>query len=239
MVFSKEIKITLIIFLVVLVGAGIIFLFPSYNGQNEVKIMNQEEIKLPQTKKISQTSIEEALSERRSVRRYKDEPLSLEDASQLLWAAQGITLSETGLRTTPSAGALYPLELYLVVRKSEEIKPGVYRYLPEKHKIVKILEKDIGDDLTQAALGQRFVAEAPVNLIFSAVFERTTTRYGERGIQYVYMEAGHASQNVYLQAQSLGLGTVVVGAFQENRVREILGIPKEEVPLYIMPIGKP
>lgn len=199
--------------------------------------IRESKIRLPAPQKTGGISVEEALSKRRSARDYPDEPLSLEEISQILWSAQGITASEFGGRTAPSAGATYPLEVYLAVRKAE-LDVGLYRYLPEDHELIRVFSKDVSGDLAEAALGQSFIAEAPVNIIFSAVFERTTRSYDDRGIMYVYMEAGHAAQNVYLQAQSLGLGTVVVGAFDDNRVSEVLSLPEKETPLYIMPVGK-
>lgn len=229
----------------VLVGLIIIliwFLFLRTETINQRQPMAQKEndtfINLPQPKRDSQVSIEEALRGRRSVREYKDEPLNLEEISQLLWAAQGITEPEWGGRTAPSAGALYPLEVYLVARKVEKLEPGVYQYLPEDHQLKKVLDGEVSADLTQAALGQGFIKKAPVNLVISGVFSRTTQKYGQRGIQYVYLEAGHAAQNVYLQVQSLNLGTVTVGAFDDGEVRRILNLSEDETPLYIMPLGR-
>ncbi|KPJ71361.1 nitroreductase [Parcubacteria bacterium DG_74_3] len=190
----------------------------------------------PQTK--SKVSVEEALLKRRSIREYKDESLSQKQISQILWAAQGITDSEWGARTSPSAGALYPLEVYLVTKKIKGIKPGVYQYLPEEHKLKNIFEGDISDKLTQAALGQTFITEAAMNLVITAFYTRTTRKYGERGIRYVHMEAGHVAQNVYLQVVALGLGAVVIGAFSEKEVKKILNLSEEETPLYIIPVGK-
>lgn len=212
---------------------------PELMSQKQQKEVGENTfIILPQPDKTGETSIEEALLERRSVREYKDQALSLKDISQILWSVQGITAPDFGGRTAPSAGALYPLEVYLTVRTSEEIEPGVYKYLPDNHKLIMVLEGDVGTLLARAALGQMFISEAPINLVFSAVFERTTRKYGERGIRYVHMEAGHAAQNVYLQCQSLGLGTVTVGAFDDKEVSRILKLSEEETPLYIMPIGK-
>ena len=235
MVGKKDVKIVLIIF----VGIAIIlicFLPLRPKSANQEKSMTN--INFPQPKKDSDTSIEEALLNRRSIRDYKDELLSLEEVFQLLWAAQGITAPQWGGRTAPSAGALYPLEVYLVVRKVENLEPGVYRYLPKEHKINKTLEGDVSTKLAEAALGQIFIKQAPVNLVISAVYSRTAVKYGERGVRYVHMEAGHAAQNVYLQAVSLNLGTVVVGGFEIEKVKEILNLPIEEEPLYIMPVGK-
>ena len=228
-------------------GAMIIliwFLFPmnqknySVNEEESKEASEETSIILPQPRTDSKVSVEETLSKRRSIREYKDESLTLEEVSQILWAAQGITAPEFGARTTPSAGALYPLEVYLVVKNANGLKAGVYQYLPESHKLTEVLEGDMSSQLAKAALGQMFIAEAPVNLVFSGVFSRTTSKYGDRGIQYVYMEVGHAAQNVYLQAQSLGLGTVVVGSFNDEEVKRMLNMSEEETPLYIMPVGK-
>lgn len=193
---------------------------------------------LPQPKFESKTSIEKALLERRSIRDYKDEPLTLTDISQLLWAAQGVTDKEGGFRTAPSAGALYPLELYLVSGKVENLSSGVYKYQPQAHQLIKVLEGDKRNELYQAALQQSSVKNAPLTLVFSAVYERTTAKYGERGKRYVHMEVGHAAQNVYLQAVSLNLGTVVLGAFDDEMVKKIINMPEDEEPLYLIPIGK-
>lgn len=193
---------------------------------------------LPEPKKEGGISIEQAFLERRSVREYKDEALSPGEISQILWSAQGITAPDWGGRTVPSAGALYPIEIHLVVKKAENLEPAVYHYLPDEHKIEKVLGGDVSEDLAKAARGQMFIKEAPINIVISAVFSRTTSKYGDRGVQYVHMEAGHASQNIYLQVGSLGLGTVAVGAFNDNEVKKVLNLPENETPLYIMPIGR-
>ena len=195
------------------------------------------EVKLPEPRYDSGVSIEETLLKRRSVRDYTGKPLTLPEVSQLLWAAQGIT-DPQGFRTAPSAGATYPLETYVVVGDVENLTEGVYRYKSAEHKLVKVLDGDYRAQLAGAALGQRMVKEGAVNIVFTAIYERTTRRYGDRGIRYVHMEVGHAAQNVYLQAVALGLGTVVVGAFSDDQVREILKLPEDEQPLYIIPAGR-
>lgn len=200
-------------------------------------VVHGERIELPEPVYESSMSIEEALLTRRSLRAYTEEGLSLTEASQLLWAAQGKT-HPSGYRTAPSAGALYPLEVYLVVGRLEGLSAGVYQYLPAEHALVQTLEGDIRASLANASLGQSAVEDAPVSLVLTAVFERTTQKYGQQGERYVYMETGSAAQNVYLQAESLGLGTVFIGAFQDERVRDLIGIPENEVPLCIMPVGR-
>jgi len=201
------------------------------------KIEVGERINLPAPDYRSNTSVEEALSKRRSVRFYSGEGLSIEEVSQLLWAAQGIT--GTG-RTAPSAGALYPLELYLVVGDVEGLYKGVYQYRPVEHELEKVVTGDVQVKLSKAAVGQNqeHVRDAAVDLVFTAVYERTTGKYGERGFRYVHMEAGHAAQNVYLQAVSLELGTVVIGAFIDDKVKELVNAEDQEEPLYIMPVGQ-
>ncbi len=164
-----------------------------------------------------------------------DEKISIRELSQLLWAAQGIT-AKWGGRTVPSAGATYPLEIYVAVGNVEYLEPGVYHYIPGNHKIEKLISQDIRDKLCRAAFGQKSIEKAPATIVIAAEFSRTRKRYGERATRYVYMEAGHAGQNLYLQAEALGLGTVAIGAFDDNQVKGILKI-KEDV-LYLMPVGK-
>jgi SagB-type dehydrogenase family enzyme len=200
--------------------------------------MKPEIIKLPAPETKNDTSVEEALSKRRSVRRYTDEPLTLAEVSQLLWAAQGVT-SREGLRTAPSAGALYPLEVYLVAGNVDGLPDGVYHYRPHSHELKKITDGDKRAELSKAALGQAPVKNAAAVLVISAVYERVTGKYGNRGIRYTHIEIGHAGQNIQLQAVSLELATVVIGAFYDNAVKEGLKMPDDEVPLYIIPVGKP
>ncbi len=195
-------------------------------------------INLPEPRLDGDVSVERAIEQRRSVRSYTDEALSLAELSQLLWSAQGITDEARNLRASPSAGATYPLELYAVVGNVEDLDAGVYKYNPVGNELVGVLEGDLRQDIYGAALRQDPVRDAPVVLVFTAVYERTTGRYGERGIRFVHMEVGHAAQNVYLQAGALGLGTVVVGAFDEDGIARIMGLPEEEKALYLMPVGR-
>ena len=196
-----------------------------------------EMIKLPGPARDGKLAVEAAFWGRRSVRNYKEDPLNLEEISQLLWAAQGTT-RPGGYRTCPSAGALYPLELLLVAGRIDELPTGSYRYDFVNHAIRPEDENDIRRDLAQAALGQSMIARAPATIAISAVFERITRKYGERGIRYTYMEAGHAAQNIHLQAVSLNLGTVVVGAFRDTEVKKALSLPPDESPLLLMPVGR-
>lgn len=195
-------------------------------------------VKLPDPALRGNMSLEEAISKRRSVREYKDSPLTLTELGQLLWAAQGITLPSRGLRSAPSAGATYPLEVYVSVREGGVIglPAGIYHYEPNYHSISLVKGGDFSLELYRASLNQEWVREAPICIIIAADFSRTMARYGARGERYVYMEAGHAGQNIYLQATALGLGTVAVGAFYDEQVKSIIGCAED--PIYIFPVGR-
>jgi len=175
-------------------------------------------------------SLEQAIWSRRSRRGFLPEPLSLEQIGQLAWAAQG---QQPGLRyrTTPSAGATYPLELFIFTAD------GLFHYLPGKHALEKLSELDLRAKLCSAAWGQEFIREAPLTMVFAAEFSRTTGHYGKRGARYVYMETGHAAQNVHLQAESLGLGSVAVGAFDDASVSGILSLSHNLEPVYMVTAG--
>jgi len=207
--------------------------------ENSINYQNMEEgsvITLPEAVKKSQISLEEALVLRRSVRRYGADPLEISHVSQLLWAAQGIS-NERGFRTAPSAGATFPLEMFVVVNRVNGLPEGLYHYLPQEHKLKFIRKAHMGRPLMEACLSQAMLEEASFVLVFGAIFERTTNRYGERGIRYVHNEIGHASQNVHLQAAALNLGTVVIGAYRDNEVDSILQLGSPIQTLYLMPVG--
>ncbi len=196
---------------------------------------------LPEPRYKGEVSVEEAIFKRRSVRHYQDSPITLEEASQLLWAAGGKTIDGvTGAtRAYPSAGGIYPLEIYLVAGDVKDLPAGLYHYRWADHSLVLLKTGDIRRELTKAAFGQGMVAQAPMSLVFTAIYERTTRRYGQRGEdRYVSMDMGGAGQNVHLQVEALGLGTVIIGAFGDDEVKGVLGIGDEE-PLYIMPVGRP
>lgn len=193
---------------------------------------------LPTPRRDSSYSLERALAARRSVREFRAAPLELADAGQLLWAAQG-EVSRGGGRSAPSAGALYPLELYLAAGDVRDLAPGIYRYSPAQHRITLVAAGDRRRDLARAALGQGWIAQAAAILVVAAIERRTTVKYGERGVRYVHIEAGHAAQNVLLQAAALGLGATPVGAFRDAEVHEIVGARRDERALYLLPVGKP
>jgi SagB-type dehydrogenase family enzyme len=196
-----------------------------------------EVIKLPNPRFDSDCSVESALRQRRSIREYRDEPLALEEVSQLLWSAQGIS-DPKGLRMDPSAGGLYPLEVYLIAGKVNNLFSGVYKYRPNGHMLVRLAHGDKRTDLSAAALDQECIRDGAAVIVIAAIYMRTTVKYYERGIRYVDMEVGHAGQNISLQAVSMGLASVVVGAFDDYKVKRLLKLPDNEQPLYLIPVGK-
>lgn len=185
--------------------------------------------KLPNPKTKSEVSLEETIDKRISRRKYRKGVLTQSQLSQILWASC----------KTPSAGATYPLETYVVIgeRCVEGIDAGVYYYDEGRGSLEKHLEGDLRDSLANACFHQMFIADAPISIVIAAKYERTTGRYGERGIRYVHIEVGHAGQNIYLQCESLGLGTVAIGAFDDAAVSDVLRLPRESKPLYAMPVG--
>ena len=200
-----------------------------------LSLFPQEIIRLPPPQTKGEKSLEEILFLRRSRRQYKKAPLKLKEVSQILWAGYGVTASWGG-KTVPSAGALYPLEIYIVVGDVLNLKKGIYKYQPQGHYLIKISNKDEREKLYKASLYQKWIKEAPLDIIICADFSKTTKKYGERGKRYVYMEAGHCAQNIYLEVESLNLATVAVGAFQDKKIKKILNIKSQ--PLYIMPVGR-
>jgi len=197
-----------------------------------------KEIKLPEPRLDSAISLETALCKRRSVREFTDAPLELSQLSQLAWAAQGVTGPEAH-RTAPSAGGLYALELYVITANVNGLPAGIYKYDPITHALVSLLKSDIRRELSRAALDQSSILQAAAIFGLSAVYERISAKYGERGIRYAHMEAGHAAQNLLLQAVVLDLGAVLVGAFDDAKVKRVLSLSKQEAPLYLISVGKP
>jgi SagB-type dehydrogenase family enzyme len=174
-----------------------------------------------------------ALEARRSVRDFAPRRLSQMEISRLLWAAQGVTHPD-GLRTAPSAGALYPLEVYL------STADGFYRYRPQDHRLVRVGEADLRGAMQRAALGQEAIGTAPAVFVIAAVYRRTAAKYGlERGARYVHIEAGHAAQNLLLEATALRLGSVPIGAFNDAELARALALPADQEPLYLVAVGEP
>lgn len=188
---------------------------------------------LPPPAREGKMPLEEALARRRSIRQYKPQALSRQQIGQLCWSAQGITEMQKGLRTAPSAGALYPLELYVVTAG------GVEHYVPARHAMDKHLEGDWRGKLAEAAVGQKLIAEAPATFIFMAVVSRSAKKYGDRALRYCLQEQGHACQNLLLQATALGLGAVPIGACEDDRIAKLLSLGGDGGPIYLVAVGTP
>ena len=194
-------------------------------------------ITLPQPSPTGNLSVEEVLLTRKSTRTYSKEPLLLSEISQLLWAAQGITRKD-GKRTAPSAGALYPLDIYVVCGQVHGLDAGVYRYIPDRHSLEHLLSGNKQKELSSVALKQQSIQDGAAVLVIAGLYSRTAQKYGKRAERYVHMETGHAAQNVFLQATSLGLSTVVIGAFDDRGVKRVLRMQQNQSPLLIMPLGR-
>jgi SagB-type dehydrogenase family enzyme len=209
---------------------------------DRVPVTPGADIPLPAPALDGALSVEAAIMGRRSERNFRSTPLDMKQLSQLLWAAQGITDPHPNparrfRRAAPSAGAQYPLDVYVVAGLVEGLEAGVYHHRPREHTVRLHKTEDLRRQLAEACLGQMFMVPAPVSIVITAEYGRITGRYGERGIRYTHMEVGHVGQNLHLQAEALGLGTVVIGAFRDREVAMLLSLPQEHEPLYVMPIG--
>jgi len=231
-------KKSVVLALVVVAGAVVMGCLPEPAAEKPV-LQEEVIISLPSPRHTGEMSVEEAIFRRRSVRRFTDEPLTLDEVSQLLWSAGGKTIDGvTGAtRAFPSAGGLYPFEIYLVAGNIAGLADGVYRFGWRDHSLEMIKKGDYREALMEASLRQRFVQQAPVNIVWVGDFAKIERAYRARGVErYISMDVGGAGQNVHLQAEALGLSTVIVGAFHDDAVQGILGT--ELTPLYIMPIGR-
>jgi len=196
-------------------------------------------LSLPKPSSDGKVSLEKAIKERRTVRDFRERALSLIHLSQLLWAAQGITDVATGKRAVPSGGALYPLDIYILIGENgvERIEAGVYHYLSKEHSVAMISKGDRRREISTASLSQMWMAKAPVIFVITAEYKRITGKYGERGIRYALIEVGHAGQNLFLEAEALGLGAGIVGAFSDLEVSKVASLPSKHEPILIMPVG--
>ncbi len=194
-------------------------------------------MRLPGARTEGKVSLERAIQERRTVRRFVSRPLSPEQLGQLLWAAQGVTGSLGMKRAAPSAGALYPMTVYAAAGGVRRLNAGVYRYSPGGHGLEATLEGDVRQAVAKACLNQMWVADAPVILAIAAEYERITGKYGRRGVQYAVIESGHIGQNIFLQAVALGLAAGIVGAFRDGDLGKAIGLPGKGTPLLVMPVG--
>jgi SagB-type dehydrogenase family enzyme len=221
---------------VLMVLLAVIVLLPS-GCVSVVELPPGGDVVLPEPQKNSGTSIEEALLGRKSVRSFSDKEVTLEQIGQLCWAAQGITHG-TG-RTAPSAGAIYPLTLYVVTGRvsGQNVSGSVYRYDPQNHKLIRIMDGDRRLALSSAAMGQASVKQAAVDFVITGKYEMVKAKFGDKGEMFTHLEAGHAAENICLQAVGLNLGVVTVGAFDGAAVSRALSLPEDETTLYIIPVG--
>ncbi len=240
--FSNFSKFALLLIVLAFIVGTFVFLASEVDllaeGEDSSQADAGEDVVLPEISP-EETELESLIYERTSVRDFRDEEISKEKAARLLWSTVGITVDGISgpTRAAPSAGATDPLVVYLSVGQVEDLSSGIYRYNPEENKLTKVVSGDRSAELAQAGLGQGAIGEAPLSLIITADFARTTDRYGERGERYVKIEAGHAAQNANLVAESLGLGGVMIGAFNDQEVQQVLGDISEE-PLMIIPLGE-
>jgi len=198
-------------------------------------------IKLPAPFLENGVSLWRALQARRSIRSFQDNTISVESLAVLLWASQGVTgvAGDTLFRTAPSAGGLFPIETYLVVNKVIDLQEGLYHlFLPEWE--LEFLSADkLGPGLAHAALGQTIMAESAVSFVWTAVIKRSTWKYRQRAYRYIYLDAGHICQNLYLACESLKLGCCAVGAFFDDEANQLLGVDgNEETAIYMAAAGK-
>lgn len=236
---STKGKFTLIILIILLALTIVYLIWPKSGGTEQIIVTGT--VNLPEPQITGNVSVEQAMHDRRSVRRYTNESLTLQDISQLMWAAQGITDQNTKFRTAPSGGHTYPLEVYILIGKGSVngLNEGVYHYNPFNHTLEQITGSDARSELSQAANGQPWVKEAPVNIIITGNYQKMIDKYKDEALstRFVDMEAGHAGQNIYLEAEARNLVTVALGSFKDDSVHQILHLPSNEKTLYIYPVG--
>ncbi|MCP4117363.1 MAG: SagB/ThcOx family dehydrogenase [Desulfobacteraceae bacterium] len=196
-------------------------------------------MKLPEPTTQGTVAVEQAMNQRRTVRSFLPKMLSLDQLAQLLWSAQGITGNDGFKRAAPSAGALYPMDIYVAAGQGcvGQLEAGVYHYEAGRHMLSRVAKNDLRDDLARASLSQMWMAGAPVNLVITAEYNRVGIKYGERGVRYAMIEAGHIGQNIFLQAEALGLKAGIVGAFHDTKLSKVLNLPRTHEPLLVMPVG--
>jgi SagB-type dehydrogenase family enzyme len=237
-------KIALLIILIIIFIAVVSAFYLSepkktvYNARNIISITN-----LPSPQLTGNVSVEEAIQNRRSIRHFTNESLSINNVSQILWAAQGITDNQSSLRAAPSAGQVYPLELYLIIGSGgvAGLDEGVYHYVPSNHTLEKIINGDLRADLSSIANGQPWVKDAPVNILITGNYLKMMDKYNDKdlSIRFVDLEAGHVGENIYLQSETMGLVTVSLGSFNETQLKQLIQLPNNETPIYIFPVGHP
>jgi SagB-type dehydrogenase family enzyme len=207
--------------------------------RKEIYSQKEHKMDLPNAQTNGTVSLERTIKIRRTIRSFTSQQLTLEQFSQLLWAAYGITEDKGQKRAAASGGACYPMDIYALVGEEgiKGMEAGIYHYEPMGHSVSLILEGDLREKVARVSLGQIWMATPPLSLVVCAEYARITSRYGERGVRYAMIEAGHIGQNIFLQAEAMGLGAGIVGAFRDEAVIQVLGIPPSHEPLLIMPVG--
>jgi SagB-type dehydrogenase family enzyme len=240
---ERKKKFVLIILLIVFISVLSLYYFSGqkksvYTSRNIISITS-----LPSPVLTGNISVEEAIQNRRSVRTFSNESITIGNLSQILWAAQGITDNQSSLRAAPSAGQVYPLEIYIIVGNNgvSGLEDGVYHYVPSNNTIEKVLNGDLRSDLSGIANGQPWVKQAPIDILITGNYLKMVDKYGDKDLstRFVDLEAGHVGENIYLESESLGLVTVSLGSFNEKQLVQLLNIPNNETPLYIFPVGHP
>lgn len=194
------------------------------------------EAQTPLTKEQA-ANFERLLGNRRSIREYANSPLTKDEVMRILWAGQGIS-GAMGARTAPSAGPLYPLTLYLIAGNVKDLPSGLYKYIPWEDNLTQIMDRDVRSGLAESAYNQQFIQTAAIDIVVAATYEKTSGKYGVKADRFVHIEAGHAAQNILLEATALNLGSAPIGGFDDGKVAITLGLPRNENPLYIIPIGR-
>lgn len=219
--------------------AAFLFIARPGTAKADRSIRKENPMKLPQPKFEGEVSLEKTVKQRRTIRSFRSQPLTLAQYSQLLWAAQGVTDDRGWKRAAPSAGALYPMDIYAVVGQNgvESLREGIYHYAPSDHAVSLVSDGDFRNKLAAASLSQMWMAAAPLNIVITAEYERIAVKYGRRGERYAMMESGHIAQNIFLQSEALGLGAGIVGAFDDEAVNRLMKIPQSHQPLLILPVG--
>jgi SagB-type dehydrogenase family enzyme len=240
---ERKKKLVLVILIIVFISVLSLYYFSGskksvYTSRNVISITS-----LPSPVLTGNVSVEEAIQNRRSVRKFSNESITMGNVSQILWAAQGITDNQSSLRAAPSAGQVYPLELYVIVGTNgvSGLQEGVYHYVPSNNTLEKVMNGDLRSDLSGIANGQPWVKQAPINILITGNYRKMINKYTDKELstRFVDLEAGHVGENIYLQSESLGLATVSLGSFNENQLIQLLNLPSNETPIYIFPVGHP
>jgi SagB-type dehydrogenase family enzyme len=239
---DKKKKLVLIFLIIIFIGVVSAYVF---SGTNKTAYTTRHVINyvnLPSPELTGNLSVEAAIQNRRSVRKYSNQSVTLSNISQVLWSAQGITDSQNQLRSVPSAGQVYPLEVYVIAGPNVSgLQEGVYHYVPSNNTLEMFMSGDLRDNLSTIADGQPWVKQAPLDILITGNYRKMINKYPDTQLstRFVNLEAGHAGENIYLQSEALGLVTVSLGSFNSNKLSQSFELPSNETPIYIYPVGHP